>query len=64
MPTLTQRRNAAFLNRGISRFGTVDREPDDQEPLPRPDLHWSRELGRVGFPTCDVGAAYLDEPPR
>jgi hypothetical protein len=38
MPPLTQRRNAAYLNRSISRFGWLDRELEGWALLPGPDL--------------------------
>jgi len=38
MPLTTQRRNTAYLNRGISRFGRLDRDLDGQALMPRPDL--------------------------
>ena len=38
MPPPTQRRNTAYLNRRILRFGQQDRELDDQALMPSPDL--------------------------
>jgi hypothetical protein len=38
MPPTTQRRNTAYLNRRISRFGRQDRNLDDQTPISFPDL--------------------------
>ena len=38
MPALLQLRNAAYLNRGISRFGPQDRELGNLAPRARPDL--------------------------
>jgi hypothetical protein len=61
MPTPPQRRNAAYLNRRISRTGQLDRDLDGQALMPEPDLRF--DLGgsverrvRPG----DLGAAYLD----
>jgi hypothetical protein len=33
MPPTTQRRNTAYLNRRVSRFGRQDRDLDDQTPI-------------------------------
>src|SRR5687768_16666277 len=38
MPPLTQRRNAAYLNRSISRFGWPDQKLEDGALLPGLDL--------------------------
>ena len=38
MPVATQRRNAAYLNRLIQRFGGLDRALEGQALMPGPDL--------------------------
>jgi hypothetical protein len=38
MPPQTQRRNTAYLNRRISRFGQLDRGLDEQALRAGPDL--------------------------
>ena len=49
MPPLTQRRNAAYLNRPILRFGALDRDPEDQALGPGRDLRLISEARSSRF---------------
>ena len=61
MPPLTQRRNAAYLNRPIPRFGALDRDPEAQALRTWTGLavYLGGSVERRLRPT-DLGAAYLD----
>jgi len=48
MPPLTQRRNAAYLNRPILRFGALDGDPEDQALGPGRDLRLISEARSNG----------------
>jgi len=63
MPPLPQRRNAAYLNRRISRFGRVDRGMKNQELMSYPGLaiDLAGSLDQRFRPGA-LGAAYLDGP--
>jgi len=62
MPTRTQRRNTAYLNRRISRFGQLYRSLEDQATGAFTGL--AIDLGGSVEPPLrpdDLGSAYLDQ---
>ena len=61
MPLRTQRRNTAYLNHRIPRFGKLDRDLDGRAPMPWTGLEIDLD-GSVDrlFRPDELGASYLD----
>ena len=65
MPTRTQRRNTAYLNRPISRFGPLDRGPRGPGTVAQTGLAiYLGDSVDFGCRPGDGGAFYLGEPHR